>query len=48
MLPTAKNIFISSTTVKELLSFGRYITRYVPKLIHDKVAKCYKDKINNK
>ncbi|HHU28332.1 TPA: pantetheine-phosphate adenylyltransferase [bacterium] len=48
MLPTAKNIFISSTTVKELLSFGGDITRYVPKLIHDKVVKCYKDKINNK
>lgn len=45
LLPTAKNIFISSTTVKEIMSFGGDVTRYIPESIHQLVLECYNKKI---
>ena len=34
LLPTAKNIFISSSTVKELLTFNGDVSAYVPKSVY--------------
>lgn len=35
MMPTTKNQTVSSTAIKELLTFGQDITKYVPKEIKD-------------
>ncbi len=38
LLPSSKNQFISSSAIKELVSFGLDISKYVPKAIVDKVV----------
>ena len=39
LLPSSKNQFISSSAIKELVSFGLDISKYVPKQIVEKVVK---------
>ena len=38
LLPSSKNQFISSSAIKELVTFGLDISKYVPKAIVDKVT----------
>ena len=38
LLPSSKNQFVSSSAIKELVSFGLDISKYVPKPICDKVV----------
>ena len=38
LLPSSKNQFISSSAIKELVSYGLDISKYVPKAIVDKVV----------
>ena len=38
LLPSSKNQFISSSAIKELVSFGLDISKYVPKQIVEKVV----------
>jgi pantetheine-phosphate adenylyltransferase len=47
LLPTAKNIFISSSTVKELLAFNGDISAYVPNTVHDLIKTKF-SQTNNK
>ena len=39
MMPTSKNQFVSSSAIKELVTFGVDIKKYVPKEILDEVVK---------
>ena len=43
MLPTSKNQFVSSSAIKELVTFGVDIKKYVPKEIHDEVVQKFKN-----
>ena len=38
LLPSSKNQFVSSSAIKELVTFGLDISKYVPKVIVDKVV----------
>ena len=44
MFPSAKNQFVSSSSIKELLTFGVDITKYVPKAIADEIYKKFNEK----
>jgi pantetheine-phosphate adenylyltransferase len=48
LLPTAKNIFISSSTIKELLSFNGDISSYVPSSIHEMIKTKYSEILASK
>lgn len=39
MFPNARNQFVSSSSIKELLAFGADITKYVPKEIAEEIIK---------
>lgn len=42
MMPSSKNIFVSSSAIKELVSFNHDISAYVPKEIKDIIVNKYK------
>ena len=44
MLPSSKNIFVSSSAIKELVSFDCDITQYVPSEIKEAIINKYKCK----
>jgi pantetheine-phosphate adenylyltransferase len=44
MLPSRKHIFVSSSAIKELVSFDCDITQYVPSEIKEKIINKYKNK----
>lgn len=46
LFPSANNLFLSSSSIKELVMFNADITNYVPKEIQEFVAKTIKERIN--
>ena len=42
MMPSSKNIFVSSSAIKELVSFNCDISLYVPEEIKDLITEKYK------
>jgi pantetheine-phosphate adenylyltransferase len=42
MMPSSKNIFVSSSAIKELVSFNQDISLYVPEEIKDIIVEKYK------
>ena len=46
LFPSAHNLFLSSSSIKELVKFGSDITEYVPKGLADRITKKLQE--NNK
>ena len=42
LMPTTKNLMVSSSAIKELVAFGVDISNYVPKQIKDRVVEKFK------
>ena len=44
MMPSSKNIFVSSSAIRELVSFNQDISLYVPEEIKDMIVAKYQNK----
>ena len=45
LFPSANNLFLSSSSIKELVSFGSDISPYVPSCIKDEIEKKLKERL---
>ena len=45
LFPSANNLFLSSSSIKELVSFGSAISPYVPSCIKDEIEKKLKERL---
>lgn len=48
LFPSTKNLFLSSSSIKELVMFGTSIEDYVPECIEKKIYKTLKERLSNK